>query len=253
LSFLEIGSIRKTFGGIVSLNGVDMKIKKNSISALIGPNGSGKTTLFNVISGFFPPDSGHVLFKGEDITGLSPNRIALKGLMRTFQIPRLFHKMTVLENMFTAPKNQKGENLFHSLINWKEVEKAEAQNLETASRILELLSIEHLANEWAGNLSGGQKKLLELARILMADPEVILLDEPVAGVNPTLSNKIFESIIELRNRLNKTFLIVEHNMDVVLNYCEWIGVMHRGQIFTEGTPQEIIKNEEVTRIYFGVA
>lgn len=253
MSLLETRAIFKKFGGLIALDGVDLRVEKNSISALIGPNGSGKTTLFNVLSGLFPPDSGQVIYLGEDITGLPPHKVALKGLMRTFQIPHLFPKMTVLENMLTAPKNQKGESLLHSLIGWSQIEREEERNLDTAVNILKLLGIDQLANEYAANLSGGQQKLLDLGRILMADPEVILLDEPVAGVNPTLANRLFDRIVELRNSLGKTFLIVEHNMDVVMNFCDWIGVMHRGQVVAEGTPEEIIRNEEVMRVYLGMA
>ena len=253
MSLLETRAISKSFGGVVALDAVDLKIETNSITALIGPNGSGKTTLFNVLSGFIPPDSGRVIFMEKDITGLSPDRISLKGLTRTFQIPRLFSKMTLLENMLTAPKNQSGEGLARLFTSRKEIERQETRNADNAMHLLNLLGIDHLANEYAANLSGGQQKLLELGRALMADPDMILLDEPVAGVNPTLAKKVFERIIELRNSLDKTFLVVEHNMDIVMNFCDRIGVMHRGQLVAEGTPKEIARNEQVLQIYLGMA
>jgi len=253
LSLLETRAISKSFGGVVALDAVDLKIETNSITALIGPNGSGKTTLFNVLSGFIPPDSGRVIFMEKDITGLSPDRISLKGLTRTFQIPRLFSKMTLLENMLTAPKNQSGEGLARLFTSRKEIERQETRNADNAMHLLNLLGIDHLANEYAANLSGGQQKLLELGRALMTDPDMILLDEPVAGVNPTLAKKVFERIIELRNNLDKTFLVVEHNMDIVMNFCDRIGVMHRGQLVAEGTPKEIARNEQVLQIYLGMA
>ncbi|MAH21644.1 MAG: ABC transporter ATP-binding protein [Thaumarchaeota archaeon] len=253
MSLLETRAISKSFGGVVALDAVDLKIETNSITALIGPNGSGKTTLFNVLSGFIPPDSGRVIFMEKDITGLSPDRISLKGLTRTFQIPRLFSKMTLLENMLTAPKNQSGEGLARLFTSRKEIERQETRNADNAMHLLNLLGIDHLANEYAANLSGGQQKLLELGRALMTDPDMILLDEPVAGVNPTLAKKVFERIIELRNSLDKTFLVVEHNMDIVMNFCDRIGVMHRGQLVAEGTPKEIARNEQVLQIYLGMA
>lgn len=253
MSLLETRAISKSFGGVVALDAVDLKIETNSITALIGPNGSGKTTLFNVLSGFIPPDSGRVIFMEKDITGLSPDRISLKGLTRTFQIPRLFSKMTLLENMLTAPKNQSGEGLARLFTSRKEIERQETRNADNAMHLLNLLGIDHLANEYAANLSGGQQKLLELGRALMTDPDMILLDEPVAGVNPTLAKKVFERIIELRNNLDKTFLVVEHNMDIVMNFCDRIGVMHRGQLVAEGTPKEIARNEQVLQIYLGMA
>ena len=249
---LKINNIHKSFGGIVALDGVDFSVKRKSITGLVGPNGSGKTTLFNSITGFIPVDKGSIEFNDIDITNLSPDKIANHGIIRSFQIPRPFSKMTVLENVLLSGKNQIGENILPLLFRKKDVLKQEQDNHKRAQELLELLDLSHLTNEYAAGLSGGQKKLLELARILMADPEIILLDEPIAGVNPTLANKIFEKIIEMRDKYNKTFLIVEHNIDVVRDYCDYLGVMNRGKILAEGNPSKVFEDKKVLNIYLGL-
>ena len=218
---------------------------------MIGPNGSGKTTLFNIITGFLPPDKGDVRFKGKSIVGLRPDEISLKGLVRTFQICRIFPKMTVLENMLVATKNVKDETLSSTFFNWRRILKNEEENKRKAYDILRFLDLYHLRNEYASNLSGGQQKLLELGRILMSNPSTILLDEPVAGVNPTLAGKIFDKIVELRDQMGMTFFIVEHNMDVVMNFCEKIYVIHKGRIVAEGEPWQIQKDPLVIEAYLG--
>lgn len=252
MEHLKLNNIYKSFGGIVALDGVDFSVKKKSITGLVGPNGSGKTTLFNSITGFIPVDEGSIKFNDIDITNLSPDKIANHGIIRSFQIPRPFSKMTVLENVLLSARNQLGENIIPLLFRKKEVIKQETENHERANEILELLDLSHLTNEYSAGLSGGQKKLLELARILMADPEIILLDEPIAGVNPTLANKIFEKIIDMRDKYDKTFLIVEHNIDVVRDYCEYIGVMNRGKIIADGDPSKVFEDEKVLNIYLGL-
>jgi ABC-type branched-subunit amino acid transport system ATPase component len=204
--------------------------------------------LFNVISRFHPKDAGEIYLKGERIDELPPNEIARKGLCRTFQISQIPEKMTVLENMLLAPKGQLGEGLWNALFDKKRVLQQERENLERALDLLRLVELIDLRNEYAGNLSGGQKKLLALGRILMADPEIILLDEPTAGVNPTLIKSLMRLIDDLRKG-GKTFFFVEHNMKVISNICDKIYVLDFGRKIAEGTPREIQHNEEVLEAY----
>jgi branched-chain amino acid transport system ATP-binding protein len=247
---LKVRNLRKTFGGITAVDGVDFEIEKGSMTGLIGPNGAGKSTTFNCITGTHEPDSGVVEFNGEDITGLEPYQVANRGLVRTFQIARELADMTVLENMMVAPGHQRGEALWRSVFARDDVKKQESEILERAWNTLEFFDIEHLANEYAGNLSGGQRKLLELARALLTDPEMLLLDEPFAGVNPTLEERLLEHIHELKDE-GYTFLIVEHDMDLIMQNCEKVIVMHQGRILTEGTPTDVRNNEDVIEAYLG--
>jgi len=203
------------------------------------------------VTGLHSPDRGDIYFQGKKINGLKPHEILLKGLGRTFQITRTYPRMTVLENMLVAPKNQVGENIISLFLRGEEVSEQEEQLVKESMDLLRFLEIDHLQDEYASNLSGGQLKLLELGRILMAQPKMILLDEPVAGVNPTLARKIFDRILKLRDR-GLTFLIVEHNMDVIMSFCDKIYVMNKGKIVTEGSPEEIQNNREVIEIYLGV-
>lgn len=246
---LEVYNIHKSFGGLKALDGVDLEVEENSIVGLIGPNGSGKTTLFNTISGFYEQDQGKVLFKGESIDGLSPHQRAVKGLYRTFQISRAPAKMTVIENMLLAPKTQVGESISSTLFQPGLVIQQEENNLRKALRLLELVKLKVLGNEYAGNLSGGQKKLLALARILMTDPDLILLDEPTAGVNPTLTCELLEAIKDLQEEEGKTFFLIEHNMKVISGTCNKIYVLDFGQLIAEGTCGEIQQNEKVLQAY----
>mgnify|MGYP005852316609 CR=1 FL=1 len=250
MSLFDTENLHKSFGGIKALDGVSFSVNEKSVVALIGPNGSGKTTLFNVATGFYLPDEGVIRFGGEVINRLKPEEIYLKGLARTFQICRIFPKMTVLENMLIAPKEQVGEKLFSTFFKWKKIIGEELNNAKKAVELLKFLELYELKDEYAGNLSGGQQKLLELGRVLMAEPKMVLLDEPVAGVNPVLANKIFEKILELRD-MGMTFLIVEHNMDAIMSFCEKIYVMCRGKIVAEGSPEEIQNNEMVIDVYLG--
>lgn len=251
MDMLTVKDVHKSFGGVKALDGASLKVKEHSIMGLIGPNGSGKTTLYNVVTGFYPPDMGEVLFRDESLIGLKPYETSLKGLARTFQITRVFPRMTVLENMLVAPTGQKGENLSSAFLKWRDVLNQEVAYAQKALRLLRFLEIDHLRDEYAGNLSGGQQKLLELGRILMMDPKIILLDEPVAGVNPTLAVKIFDKIKDLREEGDMTFVIVEHNMDVVMSFCDEIYVMNKGQVVAEGTPEEIQRDESVIEAYLG--
>jgi branched-chain amino acid transport system ATP-binding protein len=247
---LKVRDLRKTFGGITAVDNAGFDIEKGSMTGLIGPNGAGKSTTFNCITGTYTPDSGVVEFNGEDITGLNPYEVAERGLVRTFQIARELSDMTVLENMMVAPMHQRGEALWRSVFSRQTVNEQEAEILERAWETLEFFDIEHLANEYAGNLSGGQRKLLELARALLTDPEMLLLDEPFAGVNPTLEERLLDHVHDLRNE-GYTFLIVEHDMDLIMENCEKVIVMHQGRILTEGTPEDVRNNEDVIEAYLG--
>ncbi|WP_435194058.1 ABC transporter ATP-binding protein [Natronomonas sp. EA1] len=249
---LQVRDLRKQFGGIVAVDGASFEVEKGSLTGLIGPNGAGKSTTFNCIAGVHEPTSGSVYFNGEEITGLEPYEIANRGLVRTFQIARELSEMTVLENMMLAPRGQVGEKLVHSVTPGlrDSVVEQEEDLRERAWETLELFEIDHLAGEYAGNLSGGQRKLLEMARALMTDPEMVLLDEPLAGVNPTLEEKLLDRIHELREE-GYTFLFVEHDMDVIMNNCEHIIVMHQGRVLAEGDADDIRNNEQVINAYLG--
>ncbi|RQG93771.1 ABC transporter ATP-binding protein [Natrarchaeobius chitinivorans] len=249
---LRVENLVKHFGGITAVDGANFQVERGSITGLIGPNGAGKSTTFNCITGVYDPNDGAVVFDGTDITGRDPHWVANQGLVRTFQIARELPEMTVLENMMLAPKNQLGESLWRSVvpIARREVVDQEEQLRERAWEMLEFFEIDHLAGEYAGNLSGGQRKLLELARALLTDPEMLLLDEPMAGVNPSLEKKLLSHVHELQER-GYTFLLVEHDMDVIMNHCEHVIVMHQGTVLAEGDPADIKSNEEVIEAYLG--
>ncbi|SIR18917.1 amino acid/amide ABC transporter ATP-binding protein 1, HAAT family [Haladaptatus litoreus] len=249
---LRVENLRKTFGGITAVDGATFSVEQGSFTGLIGPNGAGKSTTFNLITGVHRPDSGAVYFDDEDITGQRPYQIANRGLVRTFQIARELAEMTVLENMMLAPKAQEGEKLWRSVTPGLRgtVEQQEEEVLARAWEMLDFFEIDHLAGEYAGNLSGGQRKLLEMARALMTDPQMVLLDEPLAGVNPSLEKKLLKHVHELRER-GYTFLLVEHDMDVIMNNCEHVIVMHQGKVLAEGEPADIRSNEQVIDAYLG--
>ncbi len=249
---LQVSNLRKTFGGITAVDGATFQVERGTLTGLIGPNGAGKSTTFNLITGMHAPDSGTVRFQGEDVTGMSPHEIANRGLVRTFQIARELGEMTVLENMMLAPKGQRGEQLWRSVLPGirGSVAEQERELLERVWETLEFFEIEHLAEEYAKNLSGGQRKLLELSRALLTDPDMLLLDEPFAGVNPSLEKRLLTHVHELREE-GYTFLLVEHDMDLIMNNCERVIVMHQGQILTEGTPGEIQADEQVIEAYLG--
>jgi len=247
---LEVMDLEKNFGGIKAVDGCSLKVEQGSITGLIGPNGAGKTTLFNLITGFYAPDAGKIWFNGEIISGLSPHKIARRALTRTFQIPRELREMTVLENLMVVPENQIGERIWNSFFRPGVVRRQEREIRDEALGVLEFVELIDLANEYAKNLSSGQKKLLELARTLMAEPKMILLDEPGAGVNPTLMRKLTRNIENLRQR-GKTFFLIEHDMDLIMNLCDTVIVMNKGRQLAEGTPDEIKKNESVLEAYLG--
>lgn len=249
---LRIQDLRKTFGGITAVDGATFSVEEGSLTGLIGPNGAGKSTTFNCITGALKPTGGTVYFKNENITGLRPDEVANRGLVRTFQIARELDEMTVMENMMLAPRKQVGENLVHAVtpgLRGSVVEQ-EAEIKELAWETLDFFEIDHLADEYAGNLSGGQRKLLEMARALMTDPEMVLLDEPLAGVNPSLEKKLLERIHDLREE-GYTFLLVEHDMEVIMNNCDPVIVMHQGTVLAEGTAEEIRNNNQVIEAYLG--
>ncbi|WP_277552696.1 ABC transporter ATP-binding protein [Halobaculum limi] len=249
---LVVENLRKTFGGITAVDDASFSVAEGSLTGLIGPNGAGKSTTFNCITGVHTPTSGRVTFRGNDITGMEPHEIAQQGLVRTFQIARELPDMTVLENMMLAPAAQRGERLSYSLLPGlrDRVIEQEEELLERAWQQLEFFEIDHLAEEYAGTLSGGQRKLLEMARALMTDPEMVLLDEPLAGVNPTLEEKLLDRVHELRE-MGNTFLFVEHDMDVIMNNCEHVIVMHQGSVLAEGTPEQVTADERVVEAYLG--
>jgi len=248
---LEVRQLVKDFGGLRAVNGCSFSVRRGTITGLIGPNGAGKTTVFNLITGFLVPDAGQVLFKGEDITGLPPHAIFARGICRTFQIPREHRSMTVLENLLLVPRGQLGERLWSPWLFPRAVQRQEQQLREKALEVLETVKLAHLKDEYAGNLSGGQKKLLELARTMMADPELVLLDEPGAGVNPTLMRQLVAVIEQLRREKGITFLLIEHDMDLVMSLCNPVVVMSEGARLTEGTPDEVRRDPRVLEAYLG--
>lgn len=247
---LKIEDLQKNFGGVKAVNRCSLKVKQGSITGLIGPNGAGKTTLFNLISGFYRPDKGTIWFLRDRIDGLPPHRIARRAIARTFQIPRELKEMTVLENMMLIPPAQKGEKVWNSFFRPAQVRRQEREIMEEALRVLEFVELIRLRNEYAQSLSSGQKKLLELARTLMSDPKMILLDEPGAGVNPTLMRKLIRNIQELREQ-GKTFFLIEHDMDLIMNLCDRVIVMDKGRHLAEGSPADIKKDERVLEAYLG--
>jgi ABC-type branched-subunit amino acid transport system ATPase component len=249
---LRVDGLEKQFGGITAVDGATFGVERGTLTGLIGPNGAGKSTTFNLVTGVHRPDAGQVTFAGEDITGMDPHRIARKGLVRTFQIARELGGMTVMENMMLAPQRQSGEALWRSVTPGlrPRVRREESDLVEQVWDTLEFFDIEHLAEEEAGGLSGGQRKLLELARALLTDPDVLLLDEPFAGVNPTLERRLLDQIHALRER-GYTFLLVEHDMDLIMEQCEHVIVMHQGRILTQGSPAEVRSNEDVVEAYLG--
>jgi len=246
---LKVENVYKSFGGILALNGVSFSVKSNTITGLIGPNGSGKSTLFNVISGFYSKDKGEIYFKGKKIVGLESHKIAMLGIGRTFQISEVPEKMTVLENLLLAPKGQIGEGIFNVFLHPMKIKQENEQHLKKAYEILELIQLYNLRNEYAGNLSGGQKKLLSLGRILMSEPMLILLDEPTAGVNPILIKDLIIAIKNLRDKKGETILLVEHNMKVISEICDKVIVLDFGKKIAEGRPEEIQKNGKVLEAY----
>ena len=248
---LDIKNINKNFGGLKAVNNASMNIEKGSITGLIGPNGAGKTTLFNTIAGVYAPDEGEIFLENQNITGLKPHNLFNKGVLRTFQIAHEFSTLTVLENLMMVPPNQYGENLIYAWFRNNDVKKQEEEIRTKAIEVIEFLNLNHLTQELAGNLSGGQKKLLELGRTMMVDSKLVLLDEVGAGVNRTLLNDISDAILRLNKEKNYTFFVIEHDMDLIEKICDPVIVMAEGSVLFEGKFDEVKSNEEVIEAYLG--
>ena len=246
-----VENIYKHFGGVHAVNGVSIQIQRGLITGLIGPNGAGKTTLFNLIAGTLVPDSGKIVFDGEDVTGLKPHELFAKGLLRTFQIAHEFCSLSVLENLMIVPAGQVGESLLGAWFRRREVRTMEDEFREKAIEIMKFLNLDHLAFEPAGNLSGGQKKLLELGRTMMVEAKLVILDEVGAGVNRTLLKEIGEAILKMNRERGYTFCMIEHDMDFITRLCGPIIVMAEGKVLTKGKADEIKANEEVIDAYLG--
>ena len=248
---IVVENLHKHFGGFKAVDGASLTIETGSITGLIGPNGAGKTTLFNVIAGRLPPTSGRVMMDGEDITGLPPHELFAKGLLRTFQIAHEFGSMTVRENLMMVPAAQSGESLFNACFRREAVAAEERRIREKADEVLEFLTITHLADQRASNISGGQKKLLELGRTMMVDAKVVFLDEVGAGVNRTLLNTIGDAIIRLNKERGYTFCVIEHDMDFIGRLCDPVICMAEGKVLAQGTVDEVKNNEKVIEAYLG--
>ena len=243
-------SICKGFGGILALDHCSIRVEEGAIVGLIGPNGAGKSTLFDVISGFLPPDAGSIVFSGREILGLPAYKIARLGLVRTFQIPRSLMRMTVLENMMLGAQGQAGERLCNPLIRRHKVMAQETEIREKAEEILEFFDLQRMRNEYAGSLSGGQKKMLEMARALMADPRLLLLDEPFAGVNPALADRLIEQIRILKEK-GLSIIIIEHAIPYVLALSDELYVLNKGAVLASGRPDAVISDRRVFEAYLG--
>ena len=248
---LKINDLNKSFGGLKAVNNVNLQVRKGSITGLIGPNGAGKTTLFNTIAGVYAPDEGEIFLENQNITGLKPHNLFNKGVLRTFQIAHEFSTLTVLENLMMVPPNQYGENLIYAWFRNNDVKKQEEEIRTKAIEVIKFLNLNHLTQELAGNLSGGQKKLLELGRTMMVDSKLVLLDEVGAGVNRTLLNDISDAILRLNKEKNYTFFVIEHDMDLIEKICDPVIVMAEGSVLFEGKFDEVKSNEEVIEAYLG--
>lgn len=248
---IEVQNLSMQFGGVHAVEDVSLVIPNGKITGLIGPNGAGKTTLFNVIAGHYKPSAGKVLLDGEDITGLHPHELFYKGLLRTFQIAHEFSTLTVRENLMMVPGNQAGESLWGAWFRRREVREQEERVRAKADEVIRFLEIEHVADELAGNLSGGQKKLLELGRTMMTDAKIVFLDEVGAGVNRTLLYTLGDAILKLNKEMGYTFCMIEHDMDFIGKLTDTVIVMADGKLLTQGTATEVMANEQVIEAYLG--
>jgi neutral amino acid transport system ATP-binding protein len=250
-ALLEVEGVRKRFGGIQAVDGASFTVGAGSVTALIGPNGAGKTTLFDLVTGFAPADNGSVRFDGEEVAHLAPYAIARRGMVRTFQLTRALAAMPVLDNMLLAAPDQPGERLRNVVLRPRAVRAREREVTEQAIELLEVFGLRDHVDAYAGTLSGGQRKLLELARALMTRPRLLLLDEPMAGINPTLGRRLLDHIQRLRAEEGMTFLYVEHDMEVVMNHSDRVIVMAEGRVIAAGEPHEVRSDAAVVDAYLG--
>ncbi len=251
MSLLEVRGVTRTFGGVRAVDNASFDVAAGSITALIGPNGAGKSSLFNIVSGFLRAERGSVTFAGRTIERRAPHRIAQAGLVRTFQTPRALTKMSVLENVLLAAPHHPGERLGRVFATPRTTRSHESGAEREARRLLKLVRLDRQADDYAGTLSGGERKLLDFARVLMTEPRLILLDEPMAGVNPTLGRQLLEHIVEVRGKRGVTFLLIEHDLDLVMRASDTVVVMNEGRILTAGTPDEVRSDERVVDAYLG--
>ncbi len=250
-AILTTHSVSKSFNGFIAVKNCNLELEAGSISGLIGPNGAGKSTLFNIVTGVHKPDRGTVKLDGIDVTGLPAHKMFAHGLLRTFQIPHEYSNMSAAENLLMVPAAQQGEKLFNALFRQGTYHPQELELRDKALDVLSLLGLTQVKNELAGNLSGGQKKLLELGRTLMVDARIVLLDELGAGVNHTLLNRLSDNIIKLNREWGKTFFIIEHNMDFISKLCHTVTVMVEGEVAAQGEPNQVLTNPKVIEAYFG--
>jgi len=250
-AIIDVKNVTKRFGGFKAVDDCSLQVEQGSITGLIGPNGAGKTTLFNMVAGNLPISDGSIMFDGNDTFGLAPHELFKQGLLRTFQIAHEFSQMTVLENLMMVPDSQTGENITSAWFQPARVSKEESEVLRKAEEVIDFLKITHVKNELAGNLSGGQKKLLELGRTMMVDARVVLLDEIAAGVNRTLLKDLVDNIERMNRELDYTFFVIEHDMDLIARLCHPVIVMAAGTVMAQGAIADIQANQEVVEAYFG--
>jgi branched-chain amino acid transport system ATP-binding protein len=248
---IDVQGVSKSFGGLKAVRNCSLQVKRGSITGLIGPNGAGKSTLFNLVAGNITPDSGRIIFDGRDITGLPPHRLFRLGMLRTFQIAHEFSNMTALENLMVVPDGQPGESLFSTWFQPGATRAGDVAVRQKANDVIDFLKLAHVKNELAGNLSGGQKKLLELGRTMMVDAKVVLLDEVAAGVNRTLLQDLAANIERMNRELGYTFFVIEHDMDLIGRLCDPVIVMAQGEKIAEGPMAEIRANPAIIEAYFG--
>lgn len=248
---IDVKNVNKRFGGLRAVNDCSLRVERGSITGLIGPNGAGKSTLFNLVAGNIVPDSGQIIFDGQDVTGLKPHQLFHRGMLRTFQIAHEFSNMTALENLMMVPSGQPGESLVKTWLMPGAIKQAERHVRQKALDVIDFLKLGHVKHELAGNLSGGQKKLLELGRTMMVDAKVVLLDEVAAGVNRTLLQDLAANIERMNQELGYTFFVIEHDMDLIGRLCDPVIVMAQGEKIAEGPMSEIRANPEIIEAYFG--
>jgi branched-chain amino acid transport system ATP-binding protein len=250
-ALLSVEAVDKWFGGLAALRGASFSVPPGSITALIGPNGAGKTTMIDLISGYERPDSGAIRFDGQRIDGLAPHQVARNGIIRTFQLTRIFAAMSVRDNMLVGAQKHPGERLHRYAFGQAAVRRAEDKASARADRLLGDFTLSDKADDYAGTLSGGQRKLLEFARALMAEPRLVLLDEPMAGVNRALGGRLLDEVARLRREQGMTFLFIEHDMDVVMTRADWVVVMAEGAVVADGPPSIIRRDPRVLDAYLG--